>query len=309
MTIVVLLGAGASYGSGDAYFSNDGRSERRTPPLGSKLFNELEVWSNLFSNFPISIKDKFRSDFEAGMAAFYKDSEGDIMAFHREMAHFFALFRPGPASVYKEMVKCMGSRRVIYSSLNYDLLLEQSVESLGLVVAYSPERRDGQVSYLKPHGSANFWPNIPSGMIRGSRIYGSGGADIVAPIQPLDRQGTLRKCRTEDSIAPAIAMFAEGKPVKISPGYLQQQQKWWTKEVREAAMVFVVGVRVHPVDAHIWGVLGKTSARVTYFGQISDRPSFLAWKEASGKKAAYFELATFQESISKMRNKMKSFIG
>jgi hypothetical protein len=38
---VILLGAGASYGSGETYFGKDFKT-CRNPPLGSGLFDELE---------------------------------------------------------------------------------------------------------------------------------------------------------------------------------------------------------------------------------------------------------------------------
>ena len=302
MAVVVLLGAGASFGSVDAYFG-DG-VKRRTPPLAFQLFSELEAWDGHFHDIPESIKDSLTSDFKSGMAKFYEYTQGDIMTFHRKMANFFALFRPGDGSIYRTMLKTLGSERAIYCSLNYDLLFEQSAHSLGLEVTYHPEPPRGMVACLKLHGSANFWPDIPSGMLRGIKTSGSIVADIVAPIRPLDRQATLFKCRTEDSVAPAIAMFAEGKPVKIPPSYVKQQQEWWEKIVAVATMIFVIGVRVHPVDAHIWAVLGKAPGRMTYFGRDGDRSAFLDWKRSSGKKNAFFELATFQESVPRMKHKM-----
>ena len=42
MAVVVLLGAGASFGSVDAHFGDS--VKRRTPPLALKLFSELEAW-------------------------------------------------------------------------------------------------------------------------------------------------------------------------------------------------------------------------------------------------------------------------
>ena len=40
----------------------------------------------------------------------------------------------------------------------------------------------------------------------------------------------------------------------------------WKKTVRDAKRVFVVGIRFHSSDAHIWGELAKTNAPVWYVG-------------------------------------------
>jgi hypothetical protein len=301
VTALVLLGAGSSFGSVDAHFG-DG-IDRRTPPLASKLFSELEAWDGYFRALPGSIKENLRDDFESGMAKFYEHSGGDVMTFHRKMAHFFALFRPAHGSIFRTMLKTLGPERVIYSSLNYDLLFEQSAQSLGLRVASSPERGNRTVSCLKLHGSANFWPHMPGMTITNGKIFGN-YIDIEAPVRPLDRQATLIKCKKEDSIAPAIAMFAEGKPIKVCPKCVEQQQKWWGEVVAVATKIFVVGVRVHPVDAHIWGVIGGATGRMTYFGRDGDRSAFSDWKRSTGKKNAFFELATFEESVPRMKRTM-----
>ena len=56
MAVVVLLGAGASFGSVDAHFGDS--VKRRTPPLALKLFSELEAWDGHFHDIPEPIKDR-----------------------------------------------------------------------------------------------------------------------------------------------------------------------------------------------------------------------------------------------------------
>ena len=67
----------------------------------------------------------------------------------------------------------------------------------------------------------------------------------------------------EDSVAPAIAMYAEGKAVKISPDYVERQQVLWKAAVESASRIFVAGVRVHNADVHVWGELARARAPVT----------------------------------------------
>ena len=58
MTRVVLLGAGASFGSVDASPS--------VPPFGDKLFDALASRSGLAASLPDDLKATFRANFEAG---------------------------------------------------------------------------------------------------------------------------------------------------------------------------------------------------------------------------------------------------
>lgn len=289
MAVVVLLGAGASFGSigVDPY----------PPPLGKKLFSDLVKKNGAAAALPDYIKEIFNNNFEEGMAEYYKHSNGNIMSFQRELAEYLASFIPTESNIYVNLINSLGRNRVIYSSLNYDLLFEMSAASLGLHTYYSSTcQRDG-VRLLKIHGSSNFWPDIPIGMLRNCQIYGSGRADIQAPIKPLGRLDTLKKCALEDSVAPAIAMFAVGKKVTISPDYVDNQYNMWKQQVLGSSKIFIVGVRVHEVDEHIWSLLGKMKGSVTYFGLDGDKPEFETWKKRWNKKNAYFYKSNFEQSV------------
>jgi hypothetical protein len=271
MTCVVLLGAGASFGSLDV--------TPHTPPLGNGgngLFSRLDAAGGLASGLPEELKATFRANFEKGMSEYYEYSNGTIMGFQRELAGYLAQFKPGPTNTYISLIRALGIKRVIYSSLNYDLLFELSAAALGLSTTYSAESRDNHARLLKLHGSCNFWPDIPIGMISGLTVSRSGRADVQAPIRPLNQEQTIYRCANDDSLAPAIAMYAEGKAVKVSPDYVEAQQAQWQSVVSKAKHIFVVGVRVHNIDEHIWAPLVSTKASVTYFGRPPDKPEFFA---------------------------------
>jgi hypothetical protein len=135
-------------------------------------------------------------------------------------------------------------------------------------------------------------------MIRNSTFKRSGRADIQAPIKPLNQEETLYRCRVEDSVAPAIAMYAEGKAVKISPDYVERQQALWKAAVGSVSRIFVVGVRVHNADVHVWGELARTRAPVTYFGREWDKQPYEQWTSDNRKRNAYFIEASFNECIA-----------
>lgn len=293
MSAVILLGAGASYGSGDV--------TPHRPPLGNGpdgLFARLEVAGGQAATLPNDLKDLFRSDFEKGMVQFYEHADGDIMRFQREMAGYLAQFAPGKNNAYIRLIRTVGPRRAVYASLNYDLLFELAAGVLHLNTHYSLEPAINGVRLVKPHGSCNFWPDIPPGMLRGATFKRSGRADVQAPIRPLNQQESLHRCATEDSLSPAIAMYAEGKAVKVSPDYVEHQQALWKAAVGAASQIFVVGVRVHNADLHVWGELAKANAPLTYFGQRWDRAPYEDWKTVNRRKQAYFIEASFEECIS-----------
>ncbi len=292
MPSVILLGAGASFGSGEV--------KPHRPPLGNDpdgLFTRLEAAGGLAASLPNSLKTLFRSDFEKGMAEFYEYANGNIMRFQREMAAYLAQFSPGESNAYIRLIRTIGSRGAIYASLNYDLLFELAAGSLGWNTQYHIEPIAGSVRLLKLHGSSNFWPYVPPGNSYNITFEGF-KVDVQSSIHPLNQEETLHRCINEhNSLAPAIAMYAVGKQVKVSPDYIEHQQQMWRTAIAAANRIFVVGVRVHNADVHVWGELAKADVPLTYFGLESDRPSFETWKTDNGKTNAGFIEATFEQCI------------
>jgi hypothetical protein len=74
MVAVVLLGAGASFGSGEC-------STTEVPPLGNGLFAKLAQHSEEAASVPEDIKATFGMDFEAGMAEYAHYQNDNIMSF------------------------------------------------------------------------------------------------------------------------------------------------------------------------------------------------------------------------------------
>jgi hypothetical protein len=254
---VVLVGAGASYGCGDVHPNN--------PPLGKDLFAALEAAGGIAAALPSELKDKFRASFEDGMAAYRLHTRDNLMAFQRELARYFAQFRPGLSNAYCDMISSLRDFDVVYGSLNYDMLFELAASRLGQNVVYEATPRAGFVRHLKPHGSCHFWPDIPPGTFNGVTLSGNGSADIVGPVKPLSPRDTLLRC-DEEEFAPAIALYAEGKPVRMCPRFVERQASELTQAILSSAGVFVVGVRVWPADEHLWGPLARTPASIHYFG-------------------------------------------
>ena len=266
----------------------------------------MEAAGGIAAGLPDHLKAAFRENFEKGMAAYRVHVDGETMGFQRELAAYCARFTPGGSNVYLDLIRALGVKRVIYSSLNYDLLFEQAAAMLGFPTVYADERGDDRVRLLKLHGSCNFWPAIPSGMFEGLRIMGEEArADVVTDAtRILTQVETVQRCASDNSFAPAIAIFAEGKAVRVNPDYVERQRQSWRLAVARAKRVFIGGVRVHPVDDHIWGVLARTKAPIHYFGLASDKDAFEAWAGKERKARSFFIEADFAKSISIMRSCM-----
>ncbi|MGS1048444.1 hypothetical protein ACVCIC_06190 [Burkholderia glumae] len=288
---VVLLGAGASYGSGDV--------DPAPPPLGAELYPALEEIGGIFSDLPEDLKAEFRKDFEEGMGKYYEISGGNVSRFQRELAAYFAKFKIGKNNEYIKMLAKLGSSRYVYATLNYDLLLESAASALGMRAYYGLERNAKTVNLLKPHGSCNFWPDM-FGMFKNCTFAGGGLSDIEAPIKVLNTEETLHACATEDSIAPALAMYAKGKAVRVCPEFVLTQQKLFAKAVNDATVIYISGVRVVAGDTHIWQPISKSKAKVIYFGSNRSIAEFQAWVDSEKRGKAFFREAYFSECIDKI---------
>jgi hypothetical protein len=291
---MVIFGAGASFGSGDVI--------PYPPPLGNKLFEKLEGLNKTASRIPEHIKEIFRSNFEKGMSEYFKYTNMTIMSFQRELAGYLAKFSPGEINHYTRLISKLNPRRTIYCSLNYDLLFELAAASIKLNTVYSNRFEPGHVRLLKIHGSSNFWPNLADNAFRGVRITGAVYADMNIPIKPVNQQQSIFKALTEDSIAPSIAMYAEGKSVRVSPDYVLHQQTMWENSLTSSSKVFIIGVRVHLADKHIWEKLASCKAQIHYFGMDNDEPEFNEWKNKFNVKKGFFYKSNFELAVNIINN-------
>ena len=294
MVALVLLGAGASYGSNDV--------SPHPPPVGRELFNELDKLGGVAASLPEDIKNIFKDKgFEAGMSA-YAERTGEVTRFQLELGRYLSQFKAGPHNTYVNMLNLLGASRVVYSSLNYDLLLEDACNFAGIDgVSYSQEMPSSRyIKLFKPHGSCNFWPNLGAGQIRGS-LFVNCSVDVQATVQVLDPVAARERFGNEDSISPAISMYAEGKAVKVCPDFVNLQQQMWVDVANKAKKIFVIGVKIHREDEHIWGTLINTKSNVYYVARTKDSVrDFYELKKSSCKRNLYLIEGDFESSIPKI---------
>lgn len=298
MKILVLLGAGASHGSKDV--------KPKVPPLGPQLFAELVKLGKEASRLPDDVKRMFNLDFEKGMKYYFSKTRGDVVTFQRELALYLASFEPGKENLYKVLLNKLINTNVVYCSLNYDLLLEEAADSLGLMVCYKSQCSHRGVNLLKIHGSSNFWPKLPMNMFRNCKIFGSTGQDVIAEVETLNRVETLKRCRQDTSMAPALSLYTEGKRVLICKDFVDVQLQMWYRETVNAEIIFIIGVKVQTQDVHVWAQLATSKARIVYFGLKTDEESFNKWKHDHPAINAEFHEAYFEGAISAIENILAS---
>lgn len=294
MAMLVLFGAGASYGS-------EPEEGNETPPLGNNLFSELCKLGGVSSRLPADIKESFYGNFEEGMGVFNERMKIDLQSFHRELSSYLADFTPSVNSYYVEMLKLLQGRNVIFSSLNYDMMLEEAVGIMGMKINYGLGRVPGALRVIKPHGSINFWPDMPIQSFQ-NIYFDNYGAVLDAPVRPLSRRATKHRCGAETSLSPAISMYAKGKQVSICPNYVAEHQTMFASACRKATQIIIIGVRVVPEDAHIWKPILKSKAKVTYFGSDIDKLELKAWVCDKGRRNIHFVKGFFDKALLEVKS-------
>jgi hypothetical protein len=273
MTIGFVFGAGASFGSLDCKPS--------TPPLGNDLFNAMREAG--FLNFVSDACAEKFSDFEVGMDYFYESYSHLVVRFLQEMSLFFLKYEPGVNNLYVKIAERLvrSHKRAVFMTTNYDLLLEKSLEIVKVKYSYAYDKKVGRVSVLKIHGSCNFLPQCKMSGISFQFESGWNQPAIKTVIKAeLDPSKVIEFCRSS-SMAPAVAMYSPKKTRLFDGDFVGDQYSSWVDSLSACEKVFIVGLRVHLVDKHIWDLLAVTTSQIYYVG--SQKEVFEEWAMENGR--------------------------
>lgn len=270
--VVILFGAGASYGAGGIV--------PEAPPLGTALYDALVVsYPNSWGALPPDTRIAFsREGFELGMKLVFEQYGGAIPQLMREMAVYFIQFRShAKQSLYSRLIRNLISadvlKQIAFATLNYECILEFALLEEGLIPSYFPENsEESGPPVWKLHGSCNMFAQgiqASQGVTYGTGVVWEGGAQAF-----FDSNRVIEHCLVETGLAPIMSLYMEGKPINVSPGVITQIQTAWRASVQSASAVFVIGVRPVLRDAHIWEPLAA-SIGTLYF--VGDKASFDIW--------------------------------
>jgi hypothetical protein len=294
MSSLFLFGAGASFGSGPCTPS--------PPPLGGALFDELRRVGGIAREVDDGLAQVFRDDFEAGMDRFWNQHNTWTSELLRDMARYFSAFEPEDGNLYIKLIAALGGtrRKAVFVTTNYDLLIEHAIVRSGLLIAYGGlPAAPRNIPILKIHGSCNFLPEMGTGGFSGIGFdlsQSEGGAILETPVRVArSTQEILDFCATEDSIGPALAMYHPTKRVLYCRGFIQHQQALFRSSIEAASRIYVIGLRVHPVDEHIWLPLAAAKSPLFYVGQEPD--IFGRWARENHRRRAFPIASSFAEAL------------
>lgn len=294
MSSLFLFGAGASYGCGPCSPLN--------PPLGNALFDELRKAGGAASRVSEELAALFRQDFEAGMDKFWEQHNTWTTELLRDMARYFSQFEPSDGNLYEALIRALGGTRkkAVFATTNYDLLIELAISRSGLLISYGGlPTAPRNIPVIKIHGSCNFLPDMGSGSISGISFdlsNSEGGAILDAPIKvATSTREILDFCHSESSVGPALAMYHPSKRVLYCRSFVQHQQAIFLESACAASRIYIIGLRVHTIDEHIWQPLASSQARLFYIGREPEE--FQAWARQSNRKSAYAIGTSFSEAL------------
>ena len=158
---------------------------------------------------------------------------------------------------------------------------------------------EGNVPVLKIHGSCNFLP--PSFVRNIAFDISAAGPDSSildgAPHVASSTREVLDFCNSDTAFAPAIALYAPSKRLLYLQSFIERQRRDWLQAAARASAIFIIGVRVHAVDDHVWGPIAHANAPVYYVGRDTD--SFRDWAASArgGKRGSFVLADSFEAAI------------
>jgi len=287
--IVLLVGAGASFGAG-------GGMRPSPPPLGDNLFPALEkrfpeTWGGLESEVS---KPFVHDGFEAGMVNLLTSGYSSLCnRLLLNLAVFFAEFSfSNTDSFYHQVAKCIlksnGVGRTTVASLNYECLFELAARNVGLSVSCTRQGREAEdIVVLKPHGSCNFLPALNGNRFIGTQFTGTAEIGIYqGPLTVVSPREVLSYIASGQSIPPSMSFYAPGKHTPVGAEAIASVRQEWASACAEADAIFMVGCRPSNADKHLFQPVVDSRSQVFMVGG-RDGAEFATFSAALGTRLRY----------------------
>ena len=211
MKNIFLLGAGASTGCKGTNFK---------VPIGRELFPLLKrQFSNTWSKLPTDLETIFSDNFEAGMQVIWDKYSTNIPVLMKDLA---VLFSSAAITNHEENLYCKIFQKTkkkdltensIFSTINYDCLLEIAAHLTGLKINYFGKLNKDAVAIWKLHGSCNF---ISKGISATSDIRFTRGVVFDAGINVIQPNQVREYCHGNNALYPAMSIYMKDKPLQIA---------------------------------------------------------------------------------------------
>jgi hypothetical protein len=241
--------------------------------LGGELYNELrKSFPSTWGSLEASTMRNFEENFEKEMQHLFDTS--DVVSLMKDIARYFCAFQPfNNSNLFIRFIHGLKDtiQDITFSTINYDLLFELALQSIGMTVQCFSETDIG-VPFLKLHGSCNF-------VMRGVRFYGGSkkGKNLVnCPLDAVSREKALSYLNSCQTAYPAMCIYMESKPAQFGTGEIKKIQYRWKECVMRADRILIIGVKPNIADKHIWGPLSETNAKLGYIGS---KDEFNNWRK------------------------------
>ena len=288
--ITLMFGAGASFGSGNCSPKN--------PPLGKDLFLELFRLGGAFARLDERKKKVFlEQGFESGMATVANDSR-QINPLQKELACYLSSFNTQPDNAYSRLfnkIKMVCDSLAI-ATLNYDLLIEQSLAHHRIAFNYNNEK--GSISLMKIHGSSNFLPELGGLTLSGNVMINCGtfveGLQTNA-VSSTREIGAWCSDPKNSDISPVLAMYAKDKRTVINKGLVERMQANYSNTLLKSSHVIIVGTKYIEHDQHVWKPISESSADILIIDPYPD--STLRWAQGIKPRRLTVLSKSFDKSV------------
>lgn len=284
---LIVLGAGASYGSGQV--------NPIAPPMGNALFDALQrsyppLWGNLSGNLTSS----FQLDFEQGMRDLANSNSHAMPPLQRAMADFFFGFTPGANNLYRDIATRIKNNDWdgAFVTLNYERLLEQSLAQQGLNPVVGQSASLPHIELCFPHGCCHIFCDGISGTAKGVSFSGIGITTSGTPTVVSDPRVFANRIRN-DAFPPVMSYFMPEKTTNSCVNFVDSQRARFKEMVEHAENIAVIGIQVRTSDTHVWDAIASTEAQVTFCAGASAGQAFDTWAEQNRSSKQSSSLAGY----------------
>lgn len=271
---VVLFGAGASYGSDNS----------NVPSLGNNLMDALAQFApNSWGALPQKYKDQCKKDFEQGVLLLSQEQPFMLPRLQRAMAAYFFKFALGVNSLYLKFAnrikRSNWNLKGHLVTLNYERLLTHSLFTAGLqpIVGSEPVNKN-QIEVCLPHGICNLF--CESVQATGGVSF-SLGVGFDGELKFVEELLDFNNRILGNAIPPVMCYFEPQKRTNAGNNFILNQRNRYAELIHNSSKVALIGLKVRPLDTHIWNPLAQTNAELVYCSGTKSCNEFLDWSKTA----------------------------
>lgn len=294
MADLILLGAGASYGSDSG----------GTPPLGAGLFAALRQYNPQgWGQIPVDLAGVFEDDFERGMIALSEGMPHSLPPLQRAMAAYFFGFLPRTSNLYVQLGERLKSAawNGAIATLNYERMLELCLGHVGLQpVVGSPTNAGSTVELLMPHGCCHIFCDTARG-VAGAVSFSGMNVQTSGEVRVIGDPNEFRQRIEGDAFPPVMSYFEPRKRTTSGASFIDTQRRRWEELAAGADQIVMVGIRVRPDDEHVWDPISESDASLVYCGGEEGADEFQEW---SGGRDVVALRRYFDDEFEEIMNRL-----